>query len=243
MNSERVGKRRIRSSAGWTCPSLPSKSHGEDSVFTVAVDGPAAAGKGTISRAISEKFGFCHLDTGLLYRAVARRLIDAGLSNDSDAAERCAALITSRDLTNPGLRSNDVSDLASRVAANPSVRSALLLFQRRFARKPGGAVLDGRDIGTVICPNAEVKLYVTASLECRAERRRRELQKRGEAATFDEVFAELKKRDERDRRRRSAALRKAPDAVLINTSKLTISAAVERAVGEVANRIRDGCRT
>ena len=211
--------------------------------FTVAVDGPAAAGKGTVARAIAKEFGFSHLDTGLLYRAVARKLIDSGSPGDAKAAERFAVRISVSDLEEPGLRSNDVSALSSRVAAIPPVRSALLQFQRRFARRSGGAVLDGRDIGTVVCPDAEVKLYVTASLECRAERRRQELLESGEILTFDKVYAEVKKRDERDRRRTAAALRKAPDAVLINTSKLTISAAVDRAVGEVAIRIRDGCRT
>ena len=224
-------------------PSGEYSSPASEIEFTVAVDGPAAAGKGTISRAIAEEFGFRHLDTGLLYRAVARKLIDAGLSCDMEAAARYAVNIDAGDLDAPGLRSNDVSVLSSRVAAIPPVRFALLDFQRNFARRPGGAVLDGRDIGTVICPNAEVKLYVTASLQCRAERRRRELLAAGEEAAFESVADELKKRDERDRKRSEAALRRAPDAVLIITSELTISAAVEKAVGEVASRIRGGFRT
>ena len=204
----RLNRRRNRAGLVRKSRFLGEKRREPGFEFTVAVDGPAAAGKGTVARAIAEEFGFSHLDTGLLYRAVARKLIDSGLPGDSKAAEKFAARINAGDLRAQGLRSNDVSALSSRVAAIPSVRFALLDFQRRYARRPGGAVLDGRDIGTVICPNAEVKLYVTASLERRAERRQRELQTAGEIVAFEEVSAELKKRDERDRRRQFGGIEK-----------------------------------
>jgi cytidylate kinase len=164
--------------------------------FTVAIDGPAAAGKGTISKAVAAHFGFAHLDTGLLYRATGRRVL-AG-ENPVEAARS----LRPEDLTRDDLRTPDVAQAASRVAAIAEVRAALVAFQRDFARREGGAVLDGRDIGTVICPEAEVKLYVTASDQVRAERRYLELVEKGADTSRDQVLAELRARDARDSGRR-----------------------------------------
>jgi CMP/dCMP kinase len=188
-------------------------------IFTVAIDGPAAAGKGTISRAIARRFGFAHLDTGLLYRAVG-----AMGGDPVEAARR----LTPEALQRDDLRTLEAGQAASRVAAIPDVRSALVDFQRRFARSEGGTVLDGRDIGTVICPGAEVKLYVTASAEVRAHRRWLEVG--GDAAR---VLAELRERDARDMGRADAPLRPASDAVVIDTSAMSIDEAVARAVATV----------
>ena len=195
-------------------------------IFTVAIDGPAAAGKGTISRAVAARFGFAHLDTGLLYRAVGAK-VAAGAG-----PEAAARALLPADLQADGLRSLEAGQAASRVAALPAVRAALVDFQRRFARRDGGAVLDGRDIGTVICPEAEVKLYVTASAEVRAHRRWLELG--GDAA---QVLAEVRERDARDMGRADAPLRPAEDAVIIDTSDLGIDDAVARAVAQVAVRL------
>ncbi len=183
--------------------------------FTVAIDGPAAAGKGTISRAVAERFGFAHLDTGALYRAVGMK------GGDPIAA---AQSLTPEDLARDDLRSLAAGQAASRVAVIPEVRAALLAFQRDFARRAGGAVLDGRDIGTVICPEAEVKLFVTASAEVRAHRRWLEVG--GDAA---QVLAEVIERDARDMNRADAPLKPAPDAILIDTSVLNIEDAIARA--------------
>ncbi len=198
-------------------------------IFTVAIDGPAAAGKGTVARAVAARFGFAHLDTGLLYRAVGAR---AAAGEDPVAAARDLA---PADLARGDLRSLEAGQWASRVAVLPEVRAALVDFQRGFARRAGGAVLDGRDIGTVIYPEAEVKLYVTASDEVRAERRRQETG--GEAAA---VLADLRARDARDAARDAAPMRPAPDAVLLDTTELTIDAAVERAVSLVDAALRGG---
>ncbi|MCU0829216.1 MAG: cytidylate kinase [Tabrizicola sp.] len=192
-------------------------------IFTVAIDGPAAAGKGTISRAVAERFGFAHLDTGSLYRAVGV------MGGDPVAAARG---LTPDDLARDDLRSLVAGQAASRVAVIPEVRAALLEFQRRFARREGGAVLDGRDIGTVICPEAEVKLYVTASPEVRAHRRWLEVG--GDEAM---VLAEVRERDARDMGRADAPLRAAADAVLIDTSELGIEEAVRAACAVVAERL------
>lgn len=189
-------------------------------IFTVAIDGPAAAGKGTISRAVAERFGFRHLDTGLLYRAVG------AIGGDPVAAARG---LTPEDLTRDDLRSLAAGQAASIVAAIPEVRAALTDFQRRFARMDGGAVLDGRDIGTVICPEAEVKLYVTASAQVRAHRRWLEVG--GDAA---QVLAEVVERDARDMGRADAPLRAAADAVVIDTTAMGIDEAVAQAVAVVA---------
>lgn len=194
-------------------------------IFTVAIDGPAAAGKGTISRAVAERFGFRHLDTGLLYRAVG--------ALGGDPAEAARRLMP-EDLARGDLRTLEAGQAASRVAAMPEVRKALVDFQRRFARAEGGAVLDGRDIGTVICPKAEVKLYVTASPEVRAHRRWLEVG--GDAA---QVLAEVRERDARDMGRADAPLRAADDAVVIDTSAMGIAEAVDAACAVVSQRLAD----
>lgn len=195
-------------------------------IFTVAIDGPAAAGKGTISRAVAERFGFRHLDTGLLYRAVGV------LGGDPAVAARA---LTPGDLLRGDLRSLEAGQAASRIAAIPEVRAALVDFQRRFARSEGGAVLDGRDIGTVICPEAEVKLYVTASAEVRAHRRWLEVG--GDEAR---VLAEVRERDARDMGRADAPLKAAADAVVIDTSAMRIDEAVAVACKLVADRMSHG---
>ena len=187
--------------------------------FTVAIDGPAAAGKGTIGRAVAQRFGFAHLDTGLLYRAVAMK------GGDPVAA---ALSLGVEDLDRGDLRSLQASQAASRVAVIPEVRAALVAFQRRFARAEGGAVLDGRDIGTVICPEAEVKLFVTASLEVRAHRRWREV-----GGDPVQVLAELRERDSRDMGRADAPLRAAADAMVLDSSDLDIAVAVAQVLALV----------
>lgn len=198
--------------------------------FTIAIDGPAAAGKGTIGRALAAHFGFAHLDTGLLYRATGRRML-TGL----DPVEAAQSL-RAEDLDADDLRTPDVSQAASRVAAIPEVRQALLDFQRAFARRSGGAVLDGRDIGTVICPEAEVKLYVTAADAERARRRHVELTGKGHDVTLEEVAQDLRDRDARDSARATAPLKPAEDAVLLDTSEMTIEEAIGKAVAEVEKR-------
>ena len=200
-------------------------------IFTVAIDGPAAAGKGTLAKAVADHFGFAYLDTGLLYRAAARKAMD-GL--DPVAA---AKALTRHDFDREGLRTAKVGQAASKIAALPKVRAALIVFQHRFARREGGAVLDGRDIGTVICPEAEVKLYVTASAEVRAERRLAELAEKGGGMTFDECLADLVQRDARDAERKVAPLARADDAVLIDTSDMSPEAAMAAAVALVSARL------
>lgn len=192
-------------------------------IFTVAIDGPAAAGKGTIGRALAARFGFRHLDTGLLYRAVAAKGGDPVVA---------ALSLSAADLAREDLRSLAAGQAASVVAVIPEVRAALVDFQRRFARAEGGAILDGRDIGTVICPEAEVKLYVTASPEVRAERRWQEV-----GGDLARVLAEVKERDARDMGRADAPLRPAADAVTLDTSDLSIADAVARAVALVEARL------
>lgn len=195
--------------------------------FTVAIDGPAAAGKGTISRAVADHFGFAHLDTGLLYRAVGARMLDGV---DPVAA---AMALQADDLHTRDLRTAEVAQAASKVAVIPEVRAALIDFQRAFARRAGGAVLDGRDIGTVICPQAEAKLYVTASVEVRAERRFLELIDKGTKTSFETVLADVTARDARDSGRATAPMTAAQDAVLIDTSELSIEQAVATAIAAV----------
>ena len=190
--------------------------------FTVAIDGPAAAGKGTIARALAQRFGCAYLDTGLLYRAVAAK--------GGDPVQAALGL-TAEDLARDDLRSLAAGQAASRVAALAGVRSALTDFQRRFARTAGGAILDGRDIGTVICPMAEVKLYVTSSAEVRAVRRAREV-----GGDLAQVLAQLRERDARDMGRADAPLRPAQDALLIDTTDLTIEQAVALASAAVLAR-------
>lgn len=196
-----------------------------DMPFIIAIDGPAASGKGTIARALARHFGFHHLDTGLLYRATG------ALGGDAVAAARG---LSPADLQGEGLRSAEAGQAASRIAAIPEVRAALVEFQHRFAAQEPGAVLDGRDIGTVICPDAAVKLYVVASDEVRAERRAAEL-----GADPAEMLAQLRERDLRDSQRATAPLRPADDAVVLDTSRLSIDEAVARAIAEVA-RVRGG---
>ena len=191
--------------------------------FTVAIDGPAAAGKGTISRAVAERFGFAHLDTGALYRAVGVK--------GGDPVE-AANTLAPADLARDDLRSLEAGQAASKVAVIPEVRAALLEFQRKFAAQEGGAVLDGRDIGTVICPEAEVKLFVTASAEVRAHRRGLEVG--GDEA---KVLAEVRERDERDMNRADAPLKPAPDAILIDTSEMSIDEAIAAACAQIAARL------
>jgi len=201
--------------------------------FTVAIDGPAAAGKGTISRAVAARFGFAHLDTGLLYRAVARRVMNG---EDPGAAARALGV---GELDGDALRTPEVARAASRVAALPEVRAALVGFQRAFARRDEGAVLDGRDIGTAICPGAEVKLFVTARPEVCAERRYLELAGRGLDATRERVLRDVLERDARDMERAEAPLKPAPDAAVMDTSGLNIgqaSAEAIRRVGLVLDR-------
>ena len=209
--------------------------------FTVAIDGPAAAGKGTIAREVARKFGFAHLDTGLLYRVVGVKTLDAGKGViDPVLAEVMAERLELRDLTADNLRTSMASRAASRVAAIPGVRNALLEFQRKFAKRRGGAVLDGRDIGTVICPDADVKLFVTADDATRARRRHAELLQSGTAVTLEQVAADLKQRDERDSQRSTAPLVRAEDAHLLDTTELSIDAAVAEAAALIENKRKQG---
>jgi cytidylate kinase len=198
--------------------------------FTIAIDGPAAAGKGTISKAVASHFGFAHLDTGLLYRAVGARTLDG-----TDPIEAAKALVA-EDLEADNLRSPEVAQAASKVAVIAEVRASLIDFQRAFARRSGGAVLDGRDIGTVICPNAEAKLFVTASAEVRAERRYLELSDKDIDISREQVLADVKERDARDMERAEAPLKPAADAVVIDTSALAIDAAVAKAIAAIKAR-------
>lgn len=198
--------------------------------FTIAIDGPAAAGKGTISKAVAAHFGFAHLDTGLLYRAVGAKLL---LGMDPVTAARS---LTADDLNGEDLRSPEVAQAASKVAVIADVRAALLDFQRSFARRAGGAVLDGRDIGTVICPDAEAKLFITASAEVRAERRFAELNAGGASVSRAQVLADVKERDARDRARAEAPLVAARDAVEIDTSEMSIEEAIAAAIRAIDAR-------
>jgi cytidylate kinase len=208
----------------------------DDRVFTIAIDGPAAAGKGTISKAVAARFDMAHLDTGLLYRAVGMLALDAG-GLDEARATNAARGLSPEDLDRADLRGATAADAASQVAAMPEVRAALVRFQQGFARRPGGAVLDGRDIGTVICPEAEVKIYVTASAEVRAKRRFDELAAKGDATDFDTVLADVRARDDRDASRASAPMKPAADAVMLDTSDLSIEDAVARATDIVRARL------
>lgn len=198
--------------------------------LTIAIDGPAAAGKGTISRALAQAFGLAHLDTGLIYRATGRRTLDGLEALDA------AKTLTAEDLEADDLRTPEVARAASVVAAIPDVRAALVDFQRAFARRQGGAVLDGRDIGTVICPEAEVKFFVTASDDVRARRRHAELVSTGHDIDLDTVLADLRERDARDAARASAPMIAAEDAVTLDTTEMDIDAAVQAAVNIVVER-------
>ncbi|CCM78000.1 cytidylate kinase [Rhizobium mesoamericanum STM3625] len=198
--------------------------------FTIAIDGPAAAGKGTLSRRIAETYGFHHLDTGLTYRATAKALLDAGLTLDDEAvAEKMARQVELVGLDRNILSKHEIGEAASKIAVMPAVRRALVEAQRRFSKKAPGTVLDGRDIGTVVCPAAPVKLYVTASPEVRAKRRYDEIRGKGGVADFDAIFDDVKRRDERDMGRADSPLKPAEDAHLLDTSEMSIEAAFQAA--------------
>jgi len=202
----------------------------------IAVDGPTASGKGTIAKALAVHFGLPHLDTGLLYRAVGRQcLLDGGDPDDAVAALAACAFPEGL-LLDPELRSEATGGLASRVSIHPAVRQALYERQRSFATQPGGAVLDGRDIGTVIAPEAAAKLFVIASVEARAQRRFLEMQAHGRAVSLDEIAADLAARDARDKGRKDAPLVAAPDAVVIDTSSLKREEAIAAAIAAVEAR-------
>ncbi len=198
--------------------------------FTIAIDGPAAAGKGTLSRLIAGHYGFQHLDTGLTYRATAKAMLDAGLPLDDEVvAAAFAAKVDFSGLDRSVLAAHGIGEAASKIAVMPAVRRALVEAQRRFAGREPGTVLDGRDIGTVVCPEAPVKLYVTASPEVRARRRFEEIIASGEPADYERIFAEVRQRDERDMNRADSPLRPAADAHLLDTSEMSIEAAFHAA--------------
>jgi CMP/dCMP kinase len=197
----------------------------------IAIDGPAASGKGTLGKRLAAHYGLAHLDTGLIYRAVAKALIDAGQSpGDVKAAAAAAKALDPSHFDEVALKAHSISEAASIVSAIPEVRGALLAFQREFAARRPGAVLDGRDIGTVICPDADVKIYVTATPEARARRRSAEYRAQGRNIDEAAVLADIRKRDERDQNRAAAPLRRAPDAHLLDTTHLDIDAAIRAAI-------------
>jgi cytidylate kinase len=202
----------------------------------IAVDGPAASGKGTIARALAAHFGLPWLDTGLLYRAVGISVLRAGGNPDDPVDALAGCEFPDQLLGDPELRSETAGTYASRVSVHPVVRAALIERQKAFANQPGGAVLDGRDIGTVIAPDAEAKLFVTASAEARAERRQKDELKTDPDADFAAILADIEDRDRRDSQRDSAPLKRADDADLLDTTNLTISAAVQRAIALVEAR-------
>lgn len=199
----------------------------------IAVDGPTASGKGTIARALAAHYGLPHLDTGLLYRAVGRQVFLDGGNPDDGGDALAATSFPDGLLLDPQLRSEETGGLASRVSVHPSVRQALYERQRAFATQAGGAVLDGRDIGTVIAPDATVKLFVTASVDARAERRWKEMREHGRDVTLAEITADIRSRDERDANRADAPLRVAQGAVVIDTSSMDVGEAIAVAIGAV----------
>jgi len=206
----------------------------------IAIDGPAASGKGTIARQLAAVYGLHHLDTGLLYRAVAKAMLDAGYPpDDVQHAIDAAIRLDPTKFEDNALKLQAITEAASVVAAIPEVRQALMNYQREFATRPPGSVLDGRDIGTVIAPGADVKLFVVASPEVRAQRRVLELRSRGEIADEADVLADLLRRDERDSRRTAAPLKAAPDAHLLDTTHLGIDAAFRAAV-DIVEAVRAG---
>jgi cytidylate kinase len=203
----------------------------------IAIDGPAASGKGTLGNRLAEHFGFAHLDTGLLYRAVARVLLDKGIAlTDRDAAAVVAQQLDVTHLDDPRLRGAEMGDAASVISAYQPVRDALLAFQRQFSSQKPGAVLDGRDIGTVVCPHADVKLFITATPEERARRRHLELARRGETATYETILHDIRRRDERDMSRATAPLKAAEDALTLDTTHLDADAVLEAALKLVKSR-------
>ena len=209
----------------------------------IAVDGPAASGKGTIAKALARHYRLPHMDTGLLYRAAALNLLRLGLDPESEFHAARACDVSQIDFDDPELRSEAVGGVASRISAYPLVREALLDRQRRFAGQPGGAVLDGRDIGTVIAPEADAKLFVTATAEVRARRRCDELAGRGLSAAYEDVLADIRARDERDAARAAAPLQRAADADLLDTSDLAVDAAIAEALALVERRLAIRGRT
>ena len=204
----------------------------------IAVDGPAASGKGTIARALAAHFNLPHMDTGMLYRAVALNLWRWGGDPASEFEALRACDVAAIDPDDLELRSEPVSSIASRVSAYPSIRAALLDRQRQFAQQPGGAVLDGRDIGTIVAPDADAKLFVTASPEVRAQRRVRELLERGLPAHYEDVLTDIRARDERDSNRAAAPLRQADDVDLLDTTELDVEAATAAAIRLVEHRLK-----
>jgi cytidylate kinase len=208
----------------------------------IAIDGPSASGKGTLARRLAAALGYAHMDTGMIYRAVAAKLRQAGATPEDAAEDAAAALEAARslvpeDLERPDLRDEAVSQGASQVAAMPAVRAALLAFQRRFAHEPpggqAGAVLDGRDIGTVVCPEAEVKIFVTAAPETRARRRHKELLERGEASIYARVLQDMRERDARDSGRAVAPLKPAADAIVLDSSRMSAEAVFQAALDAI----------
>ncbi len=207
--------------------------------MVIAIDGPAASGKGTLARRLAQHYGLPHLDTGLLYRATAASLANADRDlGDVDAAVAAARGLSLTEFDEARLRGREMGEAASIVAAMPEVRAALVQMQRDFAARPGGAVLDGRDIGTVVCPRAEVKIFVTASPETRAQRRALELAQRGEKADYATILADIARRDARDSGRADAPLRAAADAALIDTTRMSVDAAFADALRIVESRRR-----
>jgi CMP/dCMP kinase len=200
----------------------------------IAIDGPAASGKGTLAKRLAHHYGLRHLDTGVIYRAVAKAMLDAGAELSDEARAAAAAMaLDPETFGDPALKSQKVADAASVVSAFPTVREALVNFQRQFAAVPPGAVLDGRDIGTVICPDADVKIYVTATPEVRARRRMLEMRNQGQEADEAAILADIRRRDQRDTARTVAPLKPAPDAHILDTSDLAIEAVVGAAIAIV----------
>jgi cytidylate kinase len=209
------------------------------SSFVVAIDGPAAAGKGTLAQALADLLGLPHLDTGLLYRAIGKLMAVRGFDlDDAELAADFARNLDPDDLKRDDLRGREAGELASRVAVHPQVREALVEFQRDFAARPPGAVLDGRDIGTVICPDAQVKIFVTASPEVRARRRTDELAAKGREVDYERILEETRERDARDQGRAVAPLKPADDAVVLDTSDLDRDAALAAALAIVEAKRR-----
>ncbi len=209
----------------------------------IAIDGPAASGKGTLSRRLAAKYGFHHLDTGLTYRAVAKALVDnAGPLDNPDAAEAAARAIKLDELDRHVLSAHTIGEAASRIAVMPAVRRALVEKQREFSRKAPGTVLDGRDIGTIVCPNADIKLYVTASAEVRARRRHAEIISKGGKERFEDILSDIIVRDARDMERADSPLKPASDAHLLDTSKMDIETAFRQAKSLIDGALsaRDG---
>lgn len=206
----------------------------------IAIDGPAASGKGTLGKRLAHHYGYRHLDTGVIYRAVAQALLEAGTDLTDEARAVAAAMeLDPEKFGNPVLKTQKVGDAASVVSAIPKVREVLINFQRQFAADPPGAVLDGRDIGTVICPDADVKIFVVADPHVRARRRTLEALARGEQADEAAVLADILKRDERDRNRAAAPLKAAPDAYLLDNSQLDIESGVRAAI-DIVEAVRAG---